>query len=237
MGWKAPVGVLYGVRRSEVLALHWDDLDVEAKTLRIEESVVAVAKGAAWNDAKNARSRRRIPLDDDAMRTLQRRRVTRRSIHACCEIGHRCASAMPLKDSTVPYCERTPDGGDGGMGMSAVMTLRRYDPGGPSDGAHTGSWLANGRATSKRRALPSRYSETMATTMQVSEASRDRLRSLGRPGATLEETLVDALDALEREQFWAAADAADARRRAMTPEQQAAVAAAEADAQRWLDAL
>ena len=77
----------------------------------------------------------------------------------------------------------------------------------------------------------------MATTMQVSEASRDRLRSLGRPGATLEETLVDALDALERDPFWAAADAADARRRELTPEQQAAVAAAEADAQRWLDAL
>ena len=77
----------------------------------------------------------------------------------------------------------------------------------------------------------------MATTMQVSEASRDRLRALGRPGATLEETLVDALDALEREQFWAEAEAAAARRSAMTVEEQAAVAAAEADAQRWLDAL
>ena len=43
----------------------------------------------------------------------------------------------------------------------------------------------------------------MATTMQLSEASRDRLRALGRPGATLEDTLVEALDALEREQFWA----------------------------------
>jgi integrase len=51
------------------------DLDVEAKTLRIEESVVAVAKGTAWSDAKNARSRRRIPLDDDTMRALKRRRV------------------------------------------------------------------------------------------------------------------------------------------------------------------
>ena len=77
----------------------------------------------------------------------------------------------------------------------------------------------------------------MATTMQVSEASRDRLRALGRPGATLEETLVDALDALEREQFWSEAEAADARRRGMTAEEQAAVKGAEADAQRWLDSL
>lgn len=77
----------------------------------------------------------------------------------------------------------------------------------------------------------------MATTMQLSEASRDRLRALGRPGATLEDTLIDALDALEREQFWAGAEAADARRRAMTAAERAAVAVAEADAQRWLDAL
>jgi hypothetical protein len=77
----------------------------------------------------------------------------------------------------------------------------------------------------------------MATTMQLSEASRDRLRSLGRPGATLEETLVDALDALEREQFWAAAEAAAQRRGSMSADEVAAVEAAEADAQRWLDAL
>lgn len=77
----------------------------------------------------------------------------------------------------------------------------------------------------------------MATTMQVSEASRDRLRALGRAGATLEQTLVEALDALERERFWAAAEAAQARRRAMPADELAAVTAAEADVQRWLDAL
>lgn len=77
----------------------------------------------------------------------------------------------------------------------------------------------------------------MATTMQLSELSRDRLRALGRPGATLEDTLVDALDALEREQFWAAADAAAARRRELTPHEAEVVAAAEGDVQRWLDSL
>ncbi len=81
------------------------------------------------------------------------------------------------------------------------------------------------------------YSRAMATTMQVSEGSRDRLRALGRPGATLEETLVEALDALEREQFWTAADAALARRRAMSAEELHAVTSAEADVQCWLDAL
>jgi hypothetical protein len=77
----------------------------------------------------------------------------------------------------------------------------------------------------------------MATTMQLSEASRDRLRALGRVGATLEDTLVEALDALEREQFWATADAARARRQAMSPDALASITAAEADVQQWLDAL
>lgn len=82
-----------------------------------------------------------------------------------------------------------------------------------------------------------RYGAAMATTMQLSEVTRDRLRTLGRPGATLEETLIEALDALERDQFWAEAEAADARRRAMSVDELAAVRAAEADAQRWLDSF
>ena len=69
------LGALYGLRRSEVLALHWDDLNVDAQTLRIDQSVVAVSSGAAWSDAKNERSRRRIPLDDETLRTLKRRRT------------------------------------------------------------------------------------------------------------------------------------------------------------------
>jgi hypothetical protein len=77
----------------------------------------------------------------------------------------------------------------------------------------------------------------MATTIQVSEASRDRLRALGGPGTTLEQTLIEALEALEREQFWAAAQRADARRRDMDADERAALLAAEADVQSWLDAL
>lgn len=82
-----------------------------------------------------------------------------------------------------------------------------------------------------------RYSRAMATTIQVSEASRDRLRALGGPGTTLEQTLVEALEALEREQFWSAAQRAHARRQDMGPEERAALIAAEADVQSWLDAL
>ena len=47
------LGVLYGLRRSEVLALRWDDFDPAGRTLRIDEGLVAVRRGAAWTNAKN----------------------------------------------------------------------------------------------------------------------------------------------------------------------------------------
>jgi hypothetical protein len=66
------LGVLYGLRRSEALALKWNDLDTVKETLRIDEGLVAVRTGAAWSRAKNARSRRVIPLDDETVRALAR---------------------------------------------------------------------------------------------------------------------------------------------------------------------
>ena len=69
------LGVLYGLRRSEVLALRWDDLDIGGRTLRIDESLVAVNRGAVLGDAKNARSRRLVPLSTETVRALNRRRA------------------------------------------------------------------------------------------------------------------------------------------------------------------
>jgi hypothetical protein len=67
--------VLYGLRRSEVLALRWDDLATGSNTLRIDESLVATSTGAGWSNAKNERSRRVMPIDFDTMRLFARRRA------------------------------------------------------------------------------------------------------------------------------------------------------------------
>jgi len=69
------LGVLFGLRRSEVLALRWDDLDAPKKTLRIDESLVATNAGSAWGNAKNERSRRLVPLDPETVRGLTKRRA------------------------------------------------------------------------------------------------------------------------------------------------------------------
>jgi integrase len=68
------LGLLYGLRRSEVLALRWSDVDTVKGTLRIDEGLVAVNRGVVWSEAKNARSRRVIPLDSETHRVLARRR-------------------------------------------------------------------------------------------------------------------------------------------------------------------
>jgi len=93
------LGVLYGLRRSEVLALRWDDLDTEQQTLRIDESLVATNEGAAWGNAKNERSRRTIPIDEDTMRQL----ATRRAAQA----AERLAAGQSWEDNDLIVATRT----------------------------------------------------------------------------------------------------------------------------------
>jgi len=69
------VSVLYGLRRSETLALKWNNLDIEVGTLKIDESIVATRTGTEWSNAKNERSRRTIPIDEETMRAFVRRRA------------------------------------------------------------------------------------------------------------------------------------------------------------------
>lgn len=70
-----------------------------------------------------------------------------------------------------------------------------------------------------------------STTIKLSVETRDRIRAMG--GRTYEDTIVEALDALESEEFWAEADRAaawrrslDAARRSRIAERDAAVDAA-----------
>jgi integrase len=93
------LGALFGLRRSEVLALRWDDVDVEARSLRIDESLVATNEGAAWSNAKNERSRRVIPLDDDTVRALTRRRAE--------QAAERLAAGSEWEDNDLIIATRT----------------------------------------------------------------------------------------------------------------------------------
>lgn len=69
------LAVLYGPRRSEVLALRWDDFDPDAASIRVDEGLVGLRKGVAWTNGKTARSRRVIPIDSVTLSQLGRRRA------------------------------------------------------------------------------------------------------------------------------------------------------------------
>lgn len=74
-----------------------------------------------------------------------------------------------------------------------------------------------------------------STTVKISVETRDRIKALG--GATYEETIVEALDALEAERFWAQAEAAAAWRRSLPEAEREAIEAREAALDRALDSL
>jgi integrase len=59
-----------GARRNELLALRWSDLDVGAKTLRIERALERVGGSTGVKSPKTARGRRVISLEDDLIALL-----------------------------------------------------------------------------------------------------------------------------------------------------------------------
>ena len=74
-----------------------------------------------------------------------------------------------------------------------------------------------------------------STTIKLSVETRDRLKALG--GATYEETIVEALDALAADRFWAEADAAGAWRRGLSPAERHRLDAREAELDAAFDGI
>jgi integrase len=69
------VAAFTGARRNEILALRWTDLDISAKTLRIERAVEHTAKyGLALKGPKTARGKRTITISDDLISLLRAER-------------------------------------------------------------------------------------------------------------------------------------------------------------------
>lgn len=74
------IGVIYGLRRSEILGLRWQDIDFETGTLQIRHKVAEVRINGKRqlvrsNDLKTEASRRAFPLSDDIRQRLERRKA------------------------------------------------------------------------------------------------------------------------------------------------------------------
>jgi hypothetical protein len=74
-----------------------------------------------------------------------------------------------------------------------------------------------------------------STTIKLSVETRERLRAFG--GATYEDTVIEALDALEATRFWADAEAAAAAHSGLSSEQQQRRREAVAEIDRSFDGI
>jgi integrase len=63
-----------GARRGELLALQWDDIDLQRATMRVERSLGETARELYVKSTKTTHGRRRIGLDDDIVAILQQHR-------------------------------------------------------------------------------------------------------------------------------------------------------------------
>lgn len=75
----------------------------------------------------------------------------------------------------------------------------------------------------------------MATTIKLSVETRDRIKAMG--GETYEDTIIEALDALDKQRFWEEAEAYAAWRSSLPAEEQAKLTAEEDAIDRAFDGL
>ena len=73
LGGPIRLELLYGLRRSELLALRWSDVDLRAGVVTISAGLIEADGKLSWSGGKNARSRRRIPIDADTRHVLRGR--------------------------------------------------------------------------------------------------------------------------------------------------------------------
>ncbi len=71
------VGVALGLRKGDMLALRWTDVDMEDGSLRVSRTVQRLGSGIGLIEGspKSARSRRTVPLPGVCLEALQRHRV------------------------------------------------------------------------------------------------------------------------------------------------------------------
>src|SRR4051812_27096688 len=72
--WEAlfSIVIALGLRQGEALALRWQDVDFEAKSLRVRQSLTCIGGKFFVGDTKTLRSRRTLPLPNVCSSALLR---------------------------------------------------------------------------------------------------------------------------------------------------------------------
>ncbi len=83
----AIVAFATGIRRGELAALRWSDVELDAATIRVERSLEQTAKGIEFKPPKTAAGRRTIALPSAAVAALRRRRKEQLEIRVAIGAG------------------------------------------------------------------------------------------------------------------------------------------------------
>lgn len=65
------LGLWTGLRRGEVFALRWSDIDLEGRTLRVNRSLLKEGRAHSFHEPKTQAGRREVPLPDSAVALLK----------------------------------------------------------------------------------------------------------------------------------------------------------------------
>lgn len=95
-----------GMRRGEACALRWDDLDFDAATVRIDESIITAGGGVLVKDPKSKAGIRRLALDATTMESLRALRQEMTRLCGLAEValeGRHFVFTSELPGNTPPY--------------------------------------------------------------------------------------------------------------------------------------
>ena len=77
-----------GMRRGELLGLQWQDIDLDAATLRVERAVEETKKGLRLKPPKTKRGRRNVKLPSDAVTALRAHKVKQLELRLALGMGN-----------------------------------------------------------------------------------------------------------------------------------------------------
>jgi integrase len=115
---KVVIALFSGLRRGELLGLQWRDLDLDAKTLRVERALEQTRAGLRIKSPKTKSSKRTIALPDIVVDALREHRRERLELHLRLGLGKLAEDGFvftqidgtPLRPSTLTsvWCELAP---------------------------------------------------------------------------------------------------------------------------------
>ena len=76
-----------GMRRGELLALRWEDVDLHDKTLRVERSLEESSSGLRFKPPKTKHGRRAVPLPPTAIEVLRAHRLRQLELRVALGMG------------------------------------------------------------------------------------------------------------------------------------------------------